>query len=256
MPPIYQRPMRVALLPKTSHFGSGTRFPRSTALVAGIAKKSGLSRRQRRAVKQLVDRRSELKWFQPTLASQAVTATGTVVGMTDIAQGDTDQTREGDQLRLCGNIQFRGFIHTDITGDTTQHLPKIRLVIFQWHPQTESGGATEPTVANLLDNGPSGSPDIFSIPKHDNRFMYTILYDRLYRMVGPGVAAGGPMNPMQEKIISRNISLSRARKKIQYSAGSQTVACNHLYIMYISDLAADAQNPTITWSAKIVFRDN
>lgn len=218
---------------------------------------STFSRKQKRAIRSIVRKGFELKWHQPTLADQVINSTGVVVGMTDIPQDDTDQGREGDQIMLAGFLRFNYILQCDLGNDAVQQTPNIRVVLFQWHPQTISGGASEPTLAQLFNNGPSGAPDVLSFFNHDNRFMYTIIYDKLHKLVGPGTATTNAYNP----IVTLNRKLAfkygkRVQRKLQYSAGTSTTASNHLYICYLADVISDAQNPTITWNAKIVYHDN
>lgn len=249
--------MRLSRGGRMMAFRAGLMSRRIANLPTGPGRTGVFNRFQKRAIRKIVQKGYELKWFQPSLSSQAITSAGTVVGMTDIPQGDTDQTRDGDQVSLAGALKLNYQLDVDLGNDILQQTPTIRIVVFQWHPQTESGGATEPTLANLFNNGPSGAPDVYSFFNHDNRFMFTVLLDRIHRLVGPGGATTLAYNP-KVSLIKRHIVKykKRVRRKIQFSAGSTVIAVNHLYICYLSDLAADAQNPTITWTAKLVFHDN
>lgn len=218
--------------------------------------KTSLSSKQKKQVRFMINGERELKWHQPQEANVAITSTAVVIGCTDIAQGDTDNTRDGDKLSLAGSIQFKAWLRVNTTADITQALPHIRLVIFQWFPQTASGGASEPTSAMLFNNGPSGAPDVLSFFNHDNRQMYRILYNKNVLLTTQGTTDTNAFNSNMHRLLTANISLLKAKRWIQYSAGSSTIATNQIYFLYFSNLAADAQNASMTWDMKIVFRDS
>lgn len=224
--------------------------------IVGGYRLAPLNPRQKRVVKRLIRGVQELKWFQASLADQVINSTGVVVGVTDIPQGDTDQTRDGDQIKLVGSIKLHAKLSVDLGNDALQQTPLIRFAVIQWHPQTTSGGADEPTLAAIFNAGPSGSVDVLSNFNHDNRQLFKVLYNKWIRLVGPGTATTNAYNPLVEKFIMKNISLRKAHKKMQYSAGSSVIATNHIYVLYLADVGSDAQNPTITWSTKIVYTDS
>lgn len=218
-----------------------------------------LSEREKQQVKRLIGENIELKFVNSFLTSAASTSTPIITGCTDIAQGDTDSNRNGDRVKLAGTLELRASMQVDVaTGDVTQTLPFIRFILFQWHPTSESGGATEPTAANVLLNGPTGAPDVWAFYNHDQRQNYSIIYDEVHRLNGIAIGGAGGLsgNSAMSQYISRKVPLTRAvRLQMQYQAASTVNATNHIYMMTMSNLAADAQNPTIVWNVKIFFRD-
>lgn len=218
-----------------------------------------LSQREKLQVKRMIGENIELKYVNSYLTSAASTSTPIITGCTDVAQGDGDSDRNGDRLKLVGTLELRARMQSDIaTGDVTQSVSYIRMILFQWHPTSESGGATEPTAANVLLNGPSGAPDILSFYNHDQRQNFAILYDEVHKLTGIAYGAASAISGNSGicQYVSRKVPLAKkVRAQMQYQAASTVTATNHIYMMTMSNLAADAQNPTLIWNVKIFYRD-
>jgi hypothetical protein len=210
---------------------------------------------QKKQVKKIVQRRQELKYTIPFELGRAMTSTMAILGMTDNTQGITDQTHIGDRLTLTSSFDLRYSLHVDVGNDAAQQIILARIVCFQWHPVSQSGGATEPAATDVFTVGPSTAVDTLSFYNHDKRQDYTILYDRVHRLVGPGTATSNAYNESMIQYITKKVSLKRARKNVGYIAASSTTATNHLYIAFIANVATDAQNPLISWNAKVFYRD-
>lgn len=217
-----------------------------------------LNKKQRKQVNRIVDSKSELKFILPFLSSAASTSTPIITGLTDNAQGLGDSEHVGDEVRLCGTLEFKYRLNVDLGNDLTQQVIFIRVLMFQWHPVSASGGATEPTAANILLNGISGAPDTFSMYNHDTRQQYKIMYDRVHKLIGPGTATTNAYNPDVANQYTRRINLKKKKvhQILRYQAASSTNASNHIYVMTMSSVAADAQNPTLQWMAKVFYRDD
>lgn len=200
----------------------------------------------------------ELKYINSQLPVAASTSTAIITGLTDIVQGDGDSQRDGDRCKLVGTLELRGAVYADVNpGDVTQTRAFVRLIIFQWHPTSQSGGATEPGSADILLTGPTGGVDVWSLYVHDQRQNYSILYDEVFEPVGIAVGAAGlGVHPGIQKYFHRKVPLGkRIRHQMQFQAASATNATNHLYMLSLSNLAADAQNPNLVWNIKVFFRD-
>jgi len=208
-----------------------------------------LSKRQRSEVNSLIHRQQELKYFSAVATATAVTVTGAITGVPfDVPQGDTDQSRDGDQLMWCGHIDLK-LQCVNGQGATADIYNNIRYMIFQWHP------SSTPTSAAILLNGPSGAPDIYSNYNHDQRQQYLVLFDRVFTTVGAGNTAPIPnTNIVTTGLKTFRVSLERATKKAQYQAGGAT-GTNRLYVLYLSDSAL-ATHPTLAYATKVVFRDS
>lgn len=209
---------------------------RKPRLVRG-RRMGGLTMTQKRAVEAIVARNQELK-FAITNINFGTSTTGVLGDVTLIAQGDTDNTRDGDRLKLK-RFFIRGVIST---GDVTNIL---RIIWFQWGPNSV------PTASSILLNGFSGSIDYTSQYNHDNRQEYVILYDTLFHMEGNGSAATAPYGPTSQNTFS--YTLKPRWTELQYVGGT-TVGTNHVYYFVISDSTV-APHPAFQVSCKVHYTD-
>lgn len=215
-----------------------------------------LSKKERKAVKKLIRKEQEVKFHIPFENAANMDSTPIIIGCTDISAGTTDNTRIGDKLRLTEKMFFKYTMNVDVGNDAAQQVILCRLVLFQWHPTTQSGGATEPAASDVFINGPSGAVDSQSFYNHDKKQDYTILYDKCITMVGPGTSTSNAYNPSMIKNGFKIVSLKKARKNLQFVATSGVTATNHIYLMYLANVANDLQNPLLTWSAQIFYTDS
>lgn len=206
-----------------------------------------LSPGQRRAVKSIINKSRELKYFPYSLIGVSVTSTGALTGVPfDVPQGDTDNSRDGDQFDLAGNISFRFQL---LAGDTTN---LVRIFFFQWKALSTS--APLPALSDILLNGPSGSIDVWSQYNHDTRKAYKILWDRTYNMVGNGTSGTFPGTTTSQIYKSVKVPLRKARRKVQLRGGGGQ-GTNRIFMVYLSDSGA-ATHPTLSYSTKLFFYDS
>lgn len=201
-----------------------------------------LNKRQKFQVKRLIRNVQELKYFEGSSQNADISTSPAILDISAVSQGDTDTTRDGDRLQWVGKIDFRYSL--DIADATNI----IRVMIFQWKPNSS------PAAGSLFLNGPTGAVDVWSNYGHDHRQEYTILYDKTYSLVGNGGAATVPTTTSSQIVRFVRISLKRIAKMAQFTAGT-TAGTNKLYLYLISDSAL-VGNPTITFSAKVFFRDS
>jgi len=135
-------------------------------------------------------------------------------------------------MEMRGNVEI---------GDTTNIL---RFIVFVWKPNTT------PVGTSVLLPGPTGSVDVWSTYSHDNRQLYTILYDRNFALQGNGTAFYGATTNSQI-IFSNKMSLSLDQQFI----GGTTVSTNCIWYLRLSDSSV-LPNPTLTFSAKFLFTDS
>lgn len=213
-----------------------------------------LNVRQKKQVKNLIRNVQELKFFGWNSVSAPVTNVGNLTGVPfDVPQGDTDQTRDGDKLQWCGNIDFRMQVVNGL-GATADVYNNVRVVIFQWHPNSA------PVAGNILLTGAGGGGivDIYSNYSHDFRQEYKILFDKVFNTIGPGSNVAVSNGPITEKtttgLLKFKISTKKASKNVQYSNGGLS-ATNRIYILTISDSSL-VTHPTIAYSMKTFYRDS
>lgn len=183
----------------------------------------------RKAVRREIESYAEKMYF-PAPSNLSVSSTPNVVSLSDVAQGDADTNRDGDQLSLT-SIEFRGYI---ATGDTTNVL---RFIIFQWYP---NDSFYPPTASDILLTAASGFISPYS---HDGRFQFKILYDRSFSM----------STNWQPYLTFHKYVTKGFRRKIQYNAGG-TTGVNKIYLLLVSDSSA-APHPTISYYSKLNYRD-
>lgn len=218
-------------------------------------KTSALTLPQKRQVRSMISHNAELKYNFNSSATTAITNTYTISGVPfDIAQGVTDTQRVGDRLTWCGNLEINLQVLNG-QGATGDIFNNLRVIVFQWHPNQT------PTAALLLLNGPSGVPDIYSVFNHDNRQMYTVVHDRVYKTVGNANAATTPNTNMISTGVRRyKINLRKKRypspfqSEVQFVAGGAT-ATNRMFVALVSDSAL-ATHPSFTAAWKMFFRDS
>lgn len=161
---------------------------------------------------------------------------GIIVPLTDVPQGDTDVSRDGDQLRILKYSHRLSVIPAD-----TSNL--VRVIIFRWNVMSSYKA---PLTTDLLAIG--GAP-VATIPTANYVFdnqrqrQFTILSDRLYP-----VALNGPA------ILARYQKKSMKGLPINFEA-STVNAKGKLYLLAISDSSATA-HPRIVGNTRIIFNDS
>lgn len=243
---------------------SGAVAPTGTARTSGKRRMIGtrgkgkaLSKRQKADVKRILALQQELKYFPfnfvPTTLTNAFVIDGTMFDVPQSATvGQLDTKRIGDSIMWCGTMEVNLQIVNGLgaTGDTFNNC---RVIILQWH---DTSTATPfPVVTQVLLNGPSTVPDIYSTYNHDYRHQYTILFDETYLTVGPN----GPNNPPQSNVATGihkiRINLTKlARKNAQFVAGGGQ-GSNRFFMIYGSDSQL-ATHPNMTFASKVFFRDS
>lgn len=207
-----------------------------------------LGNRQKRQVKVLIARRQELKYTAYT-SSASVSSTSSITGSPfDIAQGDTDTTRDGDRLQWCGTMEF--MCHCiNSSGALSDVYNNIRVIIFQWHP------SSSPAVTDILLPGPSLVADCLSLYNHDTRQQYRIMFDKIFKTSGNANSSSTPgTNITATNIKKFRIKMRKTRKFAQYAGGTLT-GTNRFYLITVSDSSA-APHPILEFSSKIFFRDS
>lgn len=189
------------------------------------------SKRFVRQVRHVITKTAEKKYWDTSVTSTPVSASGTVLDLTPIPQGDTDQSRDGDQLTLRsiqGRFQF-------IAADATNIC---RIIIFQWFIDTTVSG-----VSPLVDQVIQTISNPLASYNHDGRYNFRILYDRTFSM-----------DTTDDLTASGRIYIYKGlRRKVQYHGGV-TGGKNKIYILYISDSGA-ITHPSLTYYTRVTFSD-
>jgi len=183
-------------------------------------------------VKKMLDKAQEIKFYDES-GTVSLSTSGSVFCVSDLAQGDTDITRDGDKIVLK-SMQLRG---TMTLADTSNI---IRIIVFQWFPVDT---ASDPTADDILQT--TGTFGIVSAYQHDQRNQYHILADRTYTLT----TASQPYRHWQIKIPFKYV-----KKQATFLAGG-VYGANHIHILMISDSAAVA-DPTCSFYSRIYYTDS
>lgn len=177
-------------------------------------------------VKKVINKVAEKKYFTVIQPSVGVDNTGAFAQLGAVTQGDTDTTRDGDQLYIR-SLQVKGQV---TAGDTTNLL---RVIIFQWFLPTT------PTATDLLLSNVVDSPW-----NHDNRYLFKVVVDKSYSLATASNAA---------QTINWRISKG-FKRKCQFNGGT-TIGTNKFWIFTISD-SGGVPNPSVSYYTKLNFTDS
>jgi len=191
---------------------------------------SARSKRMRRLANN-VQRYLGEKKYSASYTNVSVSSAGNVFGLTEVTQGDTDQTRDGDQLTLT-SLQLRW---QAIIGDTANY---VRVIVFQWLANSV------PTINSVLLSLPLGG-EVLSPYNHDTRYVFRVLYDKTVLLTNVG-------KPSSEVYDVRLIKFPRNR--VQYEAGG-TTGTNKIYCITLSDSGA-VSHPAVNMYWKTNFKDS
>lgn len=196
-----------------------------------------LNQRQKVQVKSIVSRRMEKKYYDSNW-NTGVDWAGTIVDLCQISNGQSDITRNGDEIT---------FVRLDFVCSWTSSLDSfntVRLVIFQWKPlQT-------PLVSNIADTNSPNPITTINAPyfqyNWDNRLQYKILYSRILHLD----AVHGPV----VKHFSGSIYGKRVNKRIRYNSTALVPGYNHIYALLMSDDSASSY-PVPFLRTRLVYTD-
>jgi len=183
----------------------------------------------------------EKKYFN-LAGTLSATAAGSIIDLSAIAQGQTDSTREGDQLTLT-SVLFKHY--WQVSTSTGADLYNIgRVIIFQWFP------ATTPTVGDILFPFGTGLEPL-GYYYHDTRYNYRILYDSTSTMTQSAV---GVYNENSVTRVRSAKILKFAKNIIQYSAATTTGAYK-IWMLAISDSNV-VPHPVLAYASKVNYKDS
>lgn len=197
-------------------------------------RRKGLTPTQRKQVVKVVRSQQEMKYAWQTYNSVAVTNTASLTQITQIAQGDTDTTRDGDRYKLV-KLRFRAIMYHNSIANV-----QCRVIIFRWKPRST------PTAADILLTGGGGVIDVVSEYQHDTRQMFQILYDKLFTI-------GSVQPPQASKVLSFQHVFKGKSGDCQMDAASATTGTNQLWILTISD---NVTGSTMKGTSKVNFTDS
>lgn len=178
---------------------------------------------------------SELKHFDKTLHTGAMPTIGWTapVAITDVPQGDTDQTRDGDSI-LLKKLQINGLATVNASATI---CTKLRFVIFKRAVNQIAPVANEYAV-----------PGIFTYRDLDETSYYQTVYDKVHTLAPSGVAG----STSQKVLFDINIPFDM--HVVYETSTTDGGAKNALYWMAIQDDSTNA--PNLELISRIRFYDN
>jgi len=191
----------------------------------------------------------ELKFRLFTATPFGIPNTGVFINMSQVPQGDTDNTRNGDTI-LVKSIQIKGIITIQ------QPLNVVRVIVFQWKPRntpvaviTDQG----PRFEKILLNGLGAAPDPWSYYTKDYASQYRILWDKTFILIGNSSTADYPNTTMSHRYFTKRVVPKI--KKLQFDSGTAD-GFNQIFIGYISDAPGGGPVPTTLVSTRINYTDS
>lgn len=200
-----------------------------------FTRRNAMSKTQKQQVsriaKNIISRSSETKHYDAQDEGRTVSSTMYIGSITNIAQGDSDTNRDGDQL-LLKNIRVKYLLRG---ADTTN---AVRVMFVQYYC------ADVPVVSDILQDNNPGDRELTSMYHSDARPSFKVLYDRTHVLNTTGSNA----------TVYKQINLHNfGRKKIQYQGGT-TTGRGEVYVFLLSDSVATA-HPTFSAQYRVAFKD-
>jgi len=205
-------------------------FIRSKKAVSNTGSLAYMAWKGVKRLKRLVN--VEKKKFDQTIDT-TVSTTGSVLPLSNVAQGDTDQTRDGNSIKplyLFGRARMTLY---PSGGDTS-----LRVILLR---DTQQTADTTPVIGDILDG--SFALDFTLCPLNNESVgRYTILSDRTYTMY-------------TDKPILTTILRVRLGGHIRFNGVNGTdIQKNGLYLLLVSNQATEV--PTFQWAPRLTYTDN
>ncbi len=178
----------------------------------------------------------EKKWHDVDGFNINASQSGTIIQLTNVAQGDTSQTRDGDQLKIL-SLQLKLFG----VRDSVANASLMRVMIVQ---DSQTNGAIY-ALSDLLEDA-SVSNNMLSPANLDNKYRFKIWYDRLHPMIESASNAIKVINKFFNKAV-----------KIRFdneSAVISSLTSNSLSLVVICRQSTNV--PTFTHWCRIRYVDN
>lgn len=208
---------------------------------------------QSKKIMETIRRNIETKDYN-TNGTQEMTTTHAFINLSEIAEGHTDNSRDGNQIDA---YRLEGWIGTK--SSVSAILPtQSRFVIFQWKPDN----ATAPTAAQILFD--TTNQVVYSNFKRDTRTLYKILYDsgpinhtaqlQTYWNTQTPIAVTEDNGTNAYKSFRIKIDRKKIINKVIYNA-ENTTGVNQFYMMYWSSQATGVNAPDVFYHLRLLYKD-
>ncbi len=185
-----------------------------------------------RRIKRVVNAGKETKWKR-TDYNLSLNTAGTITDVTAIAQGQTENTRIGDAVRLT-HIRFMFLTSNPEAAHSTQ-----RCIVFQWKSDST------PVLGDILTTAGGAAP-VYPINENKKQ-LYRILYDRTWTM--QTLITGIETNRLHER---KFLKIKSAN--VEFEAAS-TTGTNKIYTLWLSGNAVSAPDPVVLGFLQVYYKD-
>lgn len=175
---------------------------------------------------------TEIKFHDVTTTATAIPNTGTINGLSAVAQGDGQSTRDGDSLKPL-HLTIRG----SVTNNTTNNRTTLaRIIVFRGKQENGVGFSA----TDILETS-----TVYSPKNYTDRFRTKILMDKVI-----------PVPPNNNNSYSPKLwnFSTKIIGHVNYSAASTSIEDGGIYILYLSDQATNP--PTMDYYARLTYVDN
>ncbi len=199
-----------------------------------------LNKREVKQVKNLISRVQEKKHRLEYSTGSSAHSTGQIIDLLDLSQGDTNYTRDGDELMLK-SLKFRFHLLRE-SGSTLGD--SVRMILFQWKPDNAQD---VPTIGQILEDS-TNVPYLSPIDTH-HKDKFNVLMDRLTLL--------SPLGTTNErKSFWKTVNMKRVIKRVRYNPGAST-GKNLVYLMLIgTQSSAGAEETFVRYYGDISFSDS
>jgi len=202
----------------------------------------------RTEAKKVLSDQTELKFHHvdigPVRVGNSTSSTNDYL-ITQLAQGNTDSTRNGDKIVLK-----KFHVAATLQAPDTAVDSAMRLIIFR---SKQRYNATQPVAAwnDVINGNYTTTAQSVNAPRNmDTKASYTVLYDKVFTFRGGTDSSA--TKPIQLDITHKMNS------KINFEGASANYAEGHIYIMARSNNtnATAADQPLLTFLATAFYTDN
>jgi len=207
----------------------------------GFPKRKSEKRKQLISIKRVIGNFIENKSFLNGNSGIGVSYSCTqYVVLSNMAQGVLDNERVGDSISIK-HVRF-GF---HATANTTLPATQImRMIFFQWHPDTTVATGANPDANSIIQNGGAAlgyavdQPITFDFIKGKN---FKIIKDLKFALDA-------------QKPTSGTFKLRKFNHKSQFNGGA-TTGFNQIHVLFLSNISTTGAGPNLTWTSQCVYRD-
>lgn len=195
------------------------------------ARAGGLAYRAYQGVRRIQKLINVEKKFFDVHNDTSPSSAGTVISLSNIAQGNDYNNRDGNSI-LCQSL----FFQARVTMNNSASSSFVRIILLVDNDQR----GVDPTVAELLETGVVESP-----LTHDVGRRFNILMDKVVNISGTGD---------QNKFVKRYINYNQHIKYKDTAGADASAYEGNLFLFMISNEGTNV--PLVNWHSRLRFTDN